>query len=54
MENKCGDCGCLLFNKNHKFCSRCLASWYVLNEIDENIPSGDWDDDRSMHGGEEY
>jgi len=42
----CKDCQCELGErgKNHDHCARCIAAWHAENEIDDDVPCGDFDD----------
>lgn len=42
-KKACAECGQEI-EENVKFCDRCLAEWYIENEVDDDIPSGDFDD----------
>lgn len=44
-DHKCHDCEQPI-KSNEKFCDRCLAQWYIENEVDDNTPSGDFEEDR--------
>ena len=35
---------------NHDYCVRCIAQWHEDNNIDPNIPCGDFDDEDDFRG----
>lgn len=41
----CKECG-KETHEDAKFCDRCLAQWYLENEIPDDVPSADFDEPR--------
>ena len=41
-SEKCKDCKNRIKGYDSEYCSRCLALWYIENDVSDDFPSGDF------------